>query len=674
MMRKSLIVYLLFVVTNLPGQEKPLQSTIKSLKERIQLSSKAKKLALLDSLCKVTQFQRNLNYDSIAEAAVAYAFELDSAKFAVRHMSNLIFYYTNRAGNPQEGMRIFNDFLEKKLNVSDSKLLAQMYTDGGDSYYFSGKRKESIDFYDKAEQFALSIQDSLRYALARRYKAGAHSDLGDYVTAFKLLTEVVDIFNRRKDTMNVISTRLSIATLYNKIGFLEESKKEREEIIAIGRRIHHHESLVPNLFNASLEEDQLGNQKARIKHLNEAYQHIIEPGFNSGIAPVIRYGLLSAYSENDSLVKAKNILQIIKKDLAKRKVIPYEDFYRLALSDYYYYVTKEYKKSLVEAKWVLAYRKTRYSIMGVNNANKRLSKIYQALGDSNNSYKHYVDYITLKDSVNSVQKTQALTYYQTLYETEKRDAKIAEQESKITLLDQQNKEKQGWMLFGGIGLLTLFTIVYLYRLSIYAKRKEELQQDFTKNLIKERENERIHLARELHDSIGQKMMLLTKKTKSVGDDSMQDLAKNTLDELREISRELYPAVLERLGLSKSIEALIDEVDRKSKIFFTHEIENIDEDITKESAIHVYRLIQEALSNMLQHSKAKAASITIKKETATIKAVIKDNGVGFTVPDITSEVTSFGIKTFFERAKILNATVHIDSKINNGTVIDLVLPI
>jgi len=672
-MRKLLLVCIFLITANLSGQEKTIESSVKSLQERIHLSSKTKKLALLDSLCKIIQFKRNFKYDSIAKVAVAYAFELDSIEFAVRHMSNLIFYYTSRAGNPKEGMRIFDDFQERELEVNDSKLLAQMYTDGADSYYFSGKRKESIDIYAKAEQFALNIQDSLRYALARRYKAGAYSDLGDYVAAFKLLTEVVDIFNRSKDTMNIINTRLSIATLYNKIGFLDESKKEREEIIEIGRRIHHHESLVPNLFNASLEDDMRGDQKARMKHLGEAYQHIIEPGFNLGIAPVIRYGLLSAYSENDSLAKAKNILVEIKKDLSERKVIPYEDFYRLALSDYYY-ATKAFKKALVEANWVLEYRKSRHSIMGINNANKRLSKIYKALGDVDNSYKHYVDYITLKDSVNSVQKTQALTYYQTLYETEKRDAKIAEQESKIVLLDQQNKTKNSWILFGGISLLTIFTIIYLYRLRKYAKRKEELQQNFTKNLIKEREKERIHLARELHDSIGQKMMLLTKKTKAVGDNSMKDLAENTLDELREISRDLYPAVLERLGLSKSIEALIDGVDRKSKIFFTHEIENIDADITKESAIHVYRLIQEALSNMHQHSKAKAASISIKKETSTIKAIIKDNGVGFVVPDITSDITSFGIKTLLERAKILEASVHIDSKINKGTVIDLVLPI
>ncbi len=672
-MRKLLVVYLLFATMIVFGQEKSVKNTINNFKERIQKASNTKKLALLDSLCKITQFKSDLKYDSIAKEAVSYAFTLDSIDFAVRHMSNLVFYYANRAGDPQEAMRIFDDFQQRKLQLNNNKLLAQMYTDGGDSYYFSGKRKESIAIYEKAEHFALNAQDSMRYALARRYKAGAYSDLGDYVMAFKLLTEVVDVFNRSKDTMNVISTRLSIATLYNKIGFLEESKKERLEIIAIGRRIHHHNSLVPNLFNASLEEDMLGNQKARLRYLNEAYGHIIEPEFNSGIAPVIRYGLLSAYSENDSLTKAKNILDEIKKEYLSRKVIPYEDFYRLALSDYYY-AKKAYKKALVEAKWVLEYRKSRHSIMGINNANKRLSKIYEALNDAANSYKHYVDYNRLKDSVNSVQKTQALTYYQTLYESEKRDAKIAEQESKIVLLDQQNKAKQRWILFGGIGLLTIFTIIYLYRLSIYAKRKEELQQNFTKNLIKERENERIHLARELHDSIGQKMMLLTKKTKSAGDDTMKDLAETTLDELREISRDLYPAILERLGLSKSIEALIDDVDRKSKIFFTHEIENIDSEITQGSAIHVYRLIQEALSNMLQHSKAKAASVTIKKESAMIKAVIKDNGVGFVVPDITSDSNSFGIKTFFERAKILNATVHIDSKIDKGTVIDLALPI
>lgn len=671
-MRKLFILFLLFTAIRLSSQEQTHQ-TIKELNRRIEVSSGAKKLTLLDSLCRLTRFRRDLKYDSIAKKTVALAFELDSVELAVNHMSNLVFYYTNRAGNANEGIRIFDDFRKRNLQIGNKKLLAQMYTDGADSYFFSGKRKKSIEIYEQAEQIALSIQDSLRYALARRYKSAAYSDLGNYLEAFKQLTEVVGIFERTKDTMNLISTRLSIATLYNKIGFLEESKREREEIIAIGRRIHHHESLVPNLFNASLEANMTGNQKERVKYLLEAYQHISEPDFRLSVAPAIRYGLLSAYGETDSLSKATKILTEIQQKHLSRNPIPYEDMYRLALSDYYF-AKRAYKKALKEAKWVLEYRKARYSVMGVNNANKRLSKIYEALGDADRSYQHYVDYITLRDSVNSVKKAQALTYYQALYETEKRDATIAEQESKIALLDQQNKAKRQWIVFGGTGLLVLFVIIYLYRSGVFVKRKEELQQTFTKNLILEREKERTHLARELHDSIGQKMMLLTKKTISIDDDEIKDIAKTTLEELREISKSLYPATLERLGLSKSIEALIDSIDRKSTIFFTHEIDNIDPFVGKDAAIHLYRLVQEALSNMLKHSEAKAASIYITKEENSVKAVIQDNGIGFTVPDKGDTVSSFGIKTFLERAKILNATVDIRSNSGKGTVIDLVLPV
>lgn len=671
-MRRLSILFLLLSTIALSSQEKK-NLIIEDLHQKVATASGGEKLTLLDSLCRLTRFRGALKYDSIAKKTISLAFELDSLELAVNHMSNLVFYYTNRAGNPVEGMRVFDDFRGRNIQLDNKKLLSQMYTDGGDSYFFSGKRKESIGIYEVAEKMALLAQDSLRYGLARRYKSAAYSDLGNYLEAFKQLTEVVGIFNRTKDTMNIISTRLSIATLYNKIGFLEKAKKERNEIIAIGRRIKHYESLVPNLFNASLEANMIGNQRERIQHLLEAYTYISEPDFRLGIAPIIRYGLLSAYAENDSLSKARTILKEIEKKHLRKAPIPYEDIYRLALADFFY-ASKAYRRALKEAKWVLDYRKSRYSVMGINNANKRLSKIYDALGDSDNSYKHYVDYITLKDSVNTVKKTLALTYYETLYETEKRDATIAEQESKIIRLDQQNRAKRQWIIFGGIGLLVVFIIIYLYRLGIFAKRKEELQQAFTKNLILERENERTHLARELHDSIGQKMMLLTKKTKSIGDEEMKEIAKTTLEELREISKSLYPATLERLGLSKSIEALIDNVDRKSTIFFTHEIDNIDELVDKDAGIHLYRLVQEALSNMLKHSEAKAASISIRKDANSVKAIIKDNGIGFAVPGKEETISSFGIKTFLERAKILNATVDIKSNRGKGTVIDLVLPV
>src|SRR5690606_31259157 len=194
------------------------------------------------------------------------------------------------------------------------------------------------------------------------------------------------------------------------------------------------------------------------------------------------------------------------------------------------------------------------------------------------------------------------------------------------------------------------------------------------NLIKAQELERTRVARELHDSVGQKLMLLTKKTKTTGNAEVESLAANTLQELRAISRGLHPATLERLGPTAAIRTMIDEMDANTSIFFTHEIDDIDILLSKEASLHLYRIIQEVLNNMVKHAEAKAASITIEKKKNSIEAIIMDNGKGFELAEIQKTSDSLGMKTLLERAKILHSKIDIKSQINKGTTVTLTIPI
>ena len=109
---------------------------------------------------------------------------------------------------------------------------------------------------------------------------------------------------------------------------------------------------------------------------------------------------------------------------------------------------------------------------------------------------------------------------------------------------------------------------------------------------------------------------------------MESLADNTLKELRSISRGLRPVALEQLDITKAIQLLIDEIDANTDIFFTHEIDQIDSLLDKESPLHLYRILQEALSNMVKHAEAKAASVTVRSKKDSLDVLIQDNGKGF----------------------------------------------
>ncbi|RMA65787.1 sensor histidine kinase [Ulvibacter antarcticus] len=225
-----------------------------------------------------------------------------------------------------------------------------------------------------------------------------------------------------------------------------------------------------------------------------------------------------------------------------------------------------------------------------------------------------------------------------------------------------------WFAF--LTLASLGIILVIFERNKSARIRQE---KFAHDLIQAQENERTRVARELHDSVGQKLMLLTKKTKATGNLEMEALAGNTLEELRSISRGLHPATMKRLGVTAAIVSMINEVDQNTNIFFTNEIENIDHLLSKDASLHLYRIVQEVLNNMVKHSEAKAASVTIEAKSNGIYTVIKDNGKGFSYSEKSKITSSLGMKTLMERAKILHSKLNIQSEPNKGTTIYLSIP-
>ncbi|MEK6152590.1 ATP-binding protein [Flavobacteriaceae bacterium 3-367] len=655
-------------------QDSNVETRINELKLKLAAAhEKSDQLVLLDSLAKLVRDQAGYPYDSLARRVIALAFELDSEKIGTEQTSNLIAYLNSTAQRAWEGMAVFQHFQERDIVLDDPLLAAQLYANGADSHYFSGELAAAIPIYAAAEAFALKGQDSMLYALIRTYKAAAYSDIGKFAEASQALSESARFFQRARDTTSLLRARNSLSILYSQNGFFEEAKKERDEIMAVVRARQDNNALIPLLYNAARDFDKMDKQAERIAALGEAYAYALGPEYDQPLGPVLAYGLLKAYVQNDSVVQAERMYQKIRTDFAQDTPVPYEWLYHEALANYHL-AKGNYTKALGNAKWVLEYGTRSGEFELVYDANKLLAELYEALGNTSLSYTHYRAYMRHKDSIGSVQKIKALSYYQTLYETEKQDFKIKAQHTEIALLDTKNKLKTQWILFGGLGLLASFTIVILLYAQRFNRKKRKLQTQFAQHLIKNREDQYTHVSRELHDSVGQKLMLLTKKMRGNGNSDTTSLAESALEELRTISRGLYPADLESLGATKAIAAMINEVDAHTDILFTHELDDIDRVLDKESALHLYRIVQEVLNNLVKHSGAKAASVRITHRGNTVEMVINDNGKGFDFEEKIKQSTSLGMRTLLERAKIIHSRFHVESVPSKGTTIALTIAV
>ncbi|MGV6828288.1 MAG: histidine kinase [Flavobacteriales bacterium] len=668
-MKLFYILFFFLFTGSIVAQDFDIRKVISELNSKIEQSQKAEKLKWLDSLTLLIRDREEFKYDSIAQVTINYALSLDSIDIATRNTADLIYFKCNVVAAPDEGISIYQAF--KKIE-NNSIELGNLFLYAGDCYSAKGNFKNAISSYKAAKiEFAKSKAKS-REAVALLRISFAESDLGFFAEASQHIQQASKLFVEIKDTLNIVNSKNALSILYSQNAFYKEAKKERDEAIVLAKFIGG-SPLVSLYYNAAADARLLKHNQDWIHYLKLALLENEKSEYKSRLKPNILNNLVIAYAVSDSISQAEKYLLEIESKPKEYTLGTNRDFYIEALKQLYF-AKQNYKKAILYGKEHLQLKKEQESFVEIYNAEKFLADVYKAQGNQLASLTHLNNYYTIKDSISSVQNVRTLAYYQTIYETEKRDFKIEAQKADIQLLNVQNKVKNQWLLFGGLGLVFLFGGIMLQRSYIFAKKKQKMQELFSQNLINAQEEERTRVARDLHDSVGQKLMLLTKKTVHIGNQEMQTLANSTLDELRSISRGLHPSTIEKLGVTSAIKSLINEVDANTTIFFTTEIENLDSLINKETALHLYRIIQESLNNMIKHSQAKAASICIMKKDTNLVAEIKDNGKGFVFSDTFKNKVSLGMKTLLERAKIINSEIKINSDLIKGTSIQLIIPI
>jgi signal transduction histidine kinase/ligand-binding sensor domain-containing protein len=234
---------------------------------------------------------------------------------------------------------------------------------------------------------------------------------------------------------------------------------------------------------------------------------------------------------------------------------------------------------------------------------------------------------------------------------------------------------------GSIGL------VFKRRLD-QAHRARRTQEEFSRRLIDSQEQERKRIAAELHDSLGQNLLVI-KNYALMGLNAangehptrehlneISDSASLAIEEVRQIAHNLRPYQLERLGLTNTLQTMLRQIANASDIGFTVEVDALDGLLSKEEEISLYRIVQEAINNILKHSGASEASIRIKRAGDEIQMTIADDGRGFKLePAGQAELQKrgFGLTGSAERVRMLGGNQTIHSAPGQGTTILITIP-
>ena len=257
-------------------------------------------------------------------------------------------------------------------------------------------------------------------------------------------------------------------------------------------------------------------------------------------------------------------------------------------------------------------------------------------------------------------------------ESKKNEKEILTQKAKIAELNRKRAVITS-LLVGAI-LLGLLGFIYLRWRT--AQRERAAQAQFSQQLIQGQETERKRIARELHDSIGHALLLIKNKfsLNQTNFDSVTSMIDNTIEEVRNLSRDLHPHQLEANGLTNALEALVEKIGDTTEIFTSSNIESINDMWQPTQEIAIYRIVQEAFNNIIKHSEASAANLTIEKESDKVKFTVQDNGKGFNYHQKFKNTKSLGLKTLQERINFLKGEFTFDSPNGKGTQLVFRVPV
>jgi len=233
------------------------------------------------------------------------------------------------------------------------------------------------------------------------------------------------------------------------------------------------------------------------------------------------------------------------------------------------------------------------------------------------------------------------------------------------------------------GIIVARNITEQKKASIELEHSKEKLKHLSHHLQQLIEKEKSHIAREIHDDLGQNLTIIklnlallqqSLKLDEVNNLKMKNIFEvldETIKKMKKMSSDLRPGLIDNLGLIPAIEWYVDDFQKQTSVFCNLKYNRENILVEKDLAINIFRIIQESLTNVLKHAKAKKVEIMVCDKNDKITLEIKDDGIGIK-PENMSKMNSFGILGMRERTELFNGKLEIYKE--KGTMIKVEFPV
>ena len=598
----------------------------------------------------------------------------------------------------------------QKLNNKAKEANALMNL--GITYISLGDYSTAMQYELKALEIREKLNNKYDLAYSQHALAALYSRMKNNDKALEYNFKALKSFQELKDESISSSIIFNIAMIRIRTKSYDEAKKNIESIIPYFEKLNKAESLrkcYVQLINiADLQGDEAGSEKylakaveysklngsatndvdvwlnrCRLNMVNKKYdeaendlykaQEIAKKSKDHFNIINVKRQFIALYNENGQGKKAEKMLN----DFVKLKDSVLNETNILKLNE----LNTKYETEKKEAAITLLNKENNFKQLQLKNNFLEITQNKFLIDKQNQSL--IINQLEIKNK-NQLVKNQQLDANK-----KAQNIKSLKKQSQIQNLEIENKklelkQKNTWLIFGGILFLTsLISAFFIYK-NYQHKQERKLQKEIfrqkeveTKALFEGEQNERIRIARDLHDSVGQMLSLvkmnLSSQEQTSENENIQNLVDNTISEVRNISHNLIPEEL-NFGIFPALENLADKINSSSttkmEIDIPEKIKALK--FQKQNELSIYRIVQEVVNNMIKHADASSINLSIKKLENSIIINIKDNGKGLDNSSI-SQSSGIGWKNINARVHMMDGKIKIESEKLAGTQIEITLP-
>lgn len=541
--------------------------------------------------------------------------------------------------------------LQLREQINEWQGIASSHNNLGVTYRAQGNLTKSAFHYLQALRIREQNNDVYGMAVAWKNLSQIYQTRGKTDIAFRFLKKSLALMQQAGDEMEIARTHIQLAYNYYERNIYDKAELELNKAISILQK--------------------LGDESNRCEALTMMGNICTETGRLSKAEQYFSKALVLAKSTDDQIG-----MMTLELSLGQ-----------------YFFSNNDFKNGVAHTNAGLAIAENLDNKDAMRDGYELLYKAYREKGIESLAL-HYADkFYTLKNELITAASDRTVSELQTQYETEKKDLEIAKQHIEIQKAQEVNQRQR--MQLSALAVLLFMVVVIAYlAYSRYKLRQkalldaERLQQQELRNqsIIEAEEKERMRIARELHDGIGQQLSALKMnlsamepeaKPQPALHDKLVNLIKLTDDavkEVRGVSHQMIPNALLRSGLAGAVRDFINYITASGKLNISLSVNDMNRriDTTKEAVL--YRVLQECVNNIIKHAQATHVTIQLVMHPTYLNLIVEDNGKGFDTAALKQGEGGIGLRNIESRIAFLQGTVEFDSTPGHGTTVIIDVPV